>query len=149
MPLSPSLDQTMQDLRSHPTARPGAVTYGTLIKAYGGFRDLGRVISLWSEMRSLDGIPPNAVTFGCMLDSCIRCNQVETALECFNQMKSQNLHKNTVLYTTIIKGKWWGSGFRFRFSLPFFGYVFCQLLRVSLVRLSILSSLVKLKDPDN
>ena len=38
-----SLEQTMVDLRSHQyNARPGAVTYGTLIKAYGTFRDFNR-----------------------------------------------------------------------------------------------------------
>ncbi|CAD7962177.1 unnamed protein product [Amoebophrya sp. A120] len=99
-----SMEQTMVDLRGHMySARPGAVTYGTLIKAYGTFRDFNRVLLLWEEMRKTD-IPPNAVTYGCMLDACVKCNHVEMAVQTFEDMKSSNLHKNTVLYTTIIKG---------------------------------------------
>lgn len=43
-------------------------------------------------------IPPNAVTYGCMLDACVKCNHVEMAVETFQDMKNGNLHKNTVLY---------------------------------------------------
>ena len=35
---------------------------------------------------------------------CVKCNHVEMAVDNFNEMKLNNLHKNTVLYTTIIKG---------------------------------------------
>ncbi|CAD7961154.1 unnamed protein product [Amoebophrya sp. A25] len=99
-----SMEQTLVDLRNHAYhARPGAVTYGTLIKAYGTLRDFNRVLLLWEEMRGTD-IPPNAVTYGCMLDACVKCNHVEMAVTTFEDMKATNLHKNTVLYTTIIKG---------------------------------------------
>lgn len=62
------------------------------------------MLLLWEEMKRTD-IPPNAVTYGCMLDACVKCNHVEMACETFEDMKSSNLHKNTVLYTTIIKGR--------------------------------------------
>jgi pentatricopeptide repeat protein len=46
----------------------------------------------------------NAVTYGCMLDSCVKCGDLQLALQVFEDVKKEGKHRNTVLYTTLIKG---------------------------------------------
>merc|ERR1719487_613039 len=46
----------------------------------------------------------NAVTYGCMLDACIKCGDLPKAIEVFREMKAGGKHRNTILYTTLIKG---------------------------------------------
>ena len=46
----------------------------------------------------------NAVTYGCLLDACVKCGRVNMAREIFREMESQGVPGNTVLYTTLLKG---------------------------------------------
>merc|ERR1712137_241934 len=46
----------------------------------------------------------NAVTFGCMIDACVKCGNLEKAIDIFEEMKVMGKHRNTILYTTLIKG---------------------------------------------
>merc|ERR1712224_987870 len=39
-----------------------------------------------------------------MLDSCVKCGDLKRALQVFEDVKKEGKHKNTVLYTTLIKG---------------------------------------------
>ena len=46
----------------------------------------------------------NAVTYGCMVDACVKCGHLEKAVEIFKGMRSSGKHRNTIMYTTLIKG---------------------------------------------
>mmetsp|Transcript_10703 Transcript_10703/g.30312 ORF Transcript_10703/g.30312 Transcript_10703/m.30312 type:complete len:543 (+) Transcript_10703:1-1629(+) len=46
----------------------------------------------------------NAVTYGCMIDACVKCGHLEKAVEIFKGMRKAGKHRNTILYTTLIKG---------------------------------------------
>lgn len=46
---------------------------------------------------------PNAVTYGCLLDACVKNNQLEKANEVWMSMKHHQVKMNTILYTTMIK----------------------------------------------
>merc|ERR1719334_1814032 len=39
-----------------------------------------------------------------MIDACVKCGHLEKAVEIFTEMKQMGKHKNTILYTTLIKG---------------------------------------------
>merc|ERR1719158_2728924 len=39
-----------------------------------------------------------------MLDACVKCGHLEKAIQVFQQMKAKGLHRNTILYATLIKG---------------------------------------------
>eukprot|EP00747_Dinoflagellata_sp_TGD_P077334 gnl/TRDRNA2_/TRDRNA2_159547_c1_seq1.p1 gnl/TRDRNA2_/TRDRNA2_159547_c1~~gnl/TRDRNA2_/TRDRNA2_159547_c1_seq1.p1 ORF type:complete len:770 (+),score=154.29 gnl/TRDRNA2_/TRDRNA2_159547_c1_seq1:125-2311(+) len=80
-----------------------AVTYGTIVKAYGKAGNIEKVLQAWADM-SREGLEANAVTYGCMLDACVKCGHLEKALHVFSLMKEQGLHRNTILYATLIKG---------------------------------------------
>merc|ERR1712232_1523063 len=60
-------------------------------------------MGVWDEMES-QRAEANAVTFGCMLDACVKCGHLSKAVEIFNDMRPTGKHRNTVLYTTLIKG---------------------------------------------
>jgi len=47
---------------------------------------------------------PNSVTYGCLIDACVKNNRVERAMEVFESMKRDGVALNTIIYTTIIKG---------------------------------------------
>lgn len=47
---------------------------------------------------------PNSVTYGCLIDACVKNNKVEKAMEIFETMKQDGVQLNTIIYTTIIKG---------------------------------------------
>jgi pentatricopeptide repeat protein len=82
---------------------PSAVTYGTVVKAYGRARDIDAVLKVWNEMRGRC-LGVNPVTCGCVLDACVKCGHLDKAMAIFQEMRLQGLHKNTVLYATLIKG---------------------------------------------
>jgi len=98
----PRLEATLQRMREY-GIRGSAVTYGTIVKAYGKTGNIDKVLQAWTEMRK-EGLEANAVTYGCMLDACVKCGHLEKALHVFQLMKESGLHRNTILYATLIKG---------------------------------------------
>lgn len=87
---------------------PSAVTYGTVAKAYGRAQDTDAVLKIWKDMRDADdeGLVGgrNPVTFGCILDACVRCGHMDKAMTIFQEMRSRGMSKSTVLYAIVIKG---------------------------------------------
>lgn len=98
----PRLEATLDRMREY-GIRGSAVTYGTIVKAYGRAGNIDRVLQAWEEMQA-EGLEANAVTYGCMLDACVKCGHLEKALHIFAIMKQRGLHRNTILYATLIKG---------------------------------------------
>merc|ERR1719272_1261153 len=39
-----------------------------------------------------------------MIDACVKCGHLSTAVDIFSGMKEAGKHRNTILYTTLIKG---------------------------------------------
>jgi len=96
------LQQTLHKMTEYGVL-PSAVTYGTVVKAYGRARDIEMVLKVWDEMRGRC-LGVNPVTCGCLLDACVKCGHLDKAMHIFQEMRLQGLHKNTVLYATLIKG---------------------------------------------
>merc|ERR1719379_2997888 len=83
-----------------------APTYGSMIKAYGQARDVGRVWAIWRDMRGR-GVNPTAITVGCTVNALVKSGEVEEAWKLVQDlMKDESLkqHVNTVIYSTILKG---------------------------------------------
>eukprot|EP00916_Digyalum_oweni_P002514 GHVL01004617.1.p1 GENE.GHVL01004617.1~~GHVL01004617.1.p1 ORF type:complete len:839 (+),score=78.88 GHVL01004617.1:104-2620(+) len=92
--------QMMKDQGVQPTA----VTYGTLIKAFGQAGDLSMCFKIWDEMKRRN-ISPTSVTFGCLMDACVNNGEMDRTMEVFEAMQQDNsIVVNTILYTTLIKG---------------------------------------------
>jgi pentatricopeptide repeat protein len=82
-----------------------AVTYGTLIKAFGQAGRIGRCHEVWGDLwRS--GITPTIVTYGCYIDACIRNDELDTAEHIFEAMfdGKHAVRPNAVIFTSLIRG---------------------------------------------
>merc|ERR1719380_458715 len=75
---------------------PSPVTLGILVKTYGQAGDMPKVLQVWSEMEQ-QRYQANAVTYGCMIDACVKCGHLETAVDIFKGMRQAGKHKNTIL----------------------------------------------------
>lgn len=80
-----------------------AVTYGTLIKAFGQSGAVKRCRQAWEDMRR-SKIEPTIVTYGCYIDACIRNEDTEHAEEIFESMETSGVRPNAVIYTSLIRG---------------------------------------------
>lgn len=50
-----------------------------------------------------NNLVPNSVTYGCLLDACVKNNDVKRAHDVFDCMRRDKMPLNTVIYTTMIK----------------------------------------------
>eukprot|EP00930_Biecheleria_cincta_P057928 TRINITY_DN4378_c0_g1_i2.p1 TRINITY_DN4378_c0_g1~~TRINITY_DN4378_c0_g1_i2.p1 ORF type:complete len:1205 (-),score=291.14 TRINITY_DN4378_c0_g1_i2:58-3672(-) len=98
----PRLEATLTKMKEY-GIKGSAVTYGTIVKAYGRANNIDKVVQAWDEMQQ-SGLEANAVTYGCMLDACVKCGHLERAIHIFDIMKTRGIHRNTILYATLIKG---------------------------------------------
>merc|ERR1719428_1616305 len=39
-----------------------------------------------------------------MIDACVKCNRLDKAIQVFTGMREHGKHRNTIIYTTLIKG---------------------------------------------
>lgn len=93
--------ELMQDFR----VSISAVTYGTLIKAFGQAGHLDRCHKVWGDMLQAH-ILPTIVTYGCYIDACIRNKDNAYAEKIFDSMvvESNVVQPNAVIYTSLIRG---------------------------------------------
>merc|ERR1719498_232474 len=83
-----------------------ALTYGSMIKAYGQARDVERIWELWIGMKGRQ-VKATAITLGCMVDALVMNNCVEDAWGLVNTLLEDDQLRtlvNTVIYSTILKG---------------------------------------------
>mmetsp|Transcript_129645 Transcript_129645/g.276542 ORF Transcript_129645/g.276542 Transcript_129645/m.276542 type:complete len:913 (-) Transcript_129645:160-2898(-) len=80
-----------------------AVTFGTLIKAFGQAGQLEHCHEAWSRMEAAK-VTPTIVTFGCYIDACLRSEDVEAAERVMGKMRAAGLQPNSVIYTSLIRG---------------------------------------------
>jgi len=81
-----------------------AVTYSTLIKAFGQAGRLNRCHEVWGDMRK-SRIQPTIVTYGCYIDACIRNDDNDKAEEIFGSMAGPHcVRPNAIIYTSLIRG---------------------------------------------
>lgn len=83
--------------------RPSVHTYGSLIKACSNLKKLDKCWEFWNIMVHNNGMVPNDIVLGCMLDALVCNGQVEQAVKLLNTWKGM-ITPNTVMYSTIIKG---------------------------------------------
>lgn len=75
--------------------KPSPVTFSVLIKVFGRKGDLKQAFKIFDHMTSL-GYHVNEVTYGCLLDACIKNSRIDLAHEIWNNLKSTNMKLNTV-----------------------------------------------------
>eukprot|EP00931_Biecheleriopsis_adriatica_P065669 TRINITY_DN40162_c0_g1_i1.p1 TRINITY_DN40162_c0_g1~~TRINITY_DN40162_c0_g1_i1.p1 ORF type:complete len:418 (+),score=86.41 TRINITY_DN40162_c0_g1_i1:37-1290(+) len=86
---------------------PSHVTLGIMVKGHGQAGSRHNVLRIWEDMaqqRETAIRQGCSVTFGCMIDACVKCGDLRKALEIFEDLKGRHLHRNTIIYTMLIKG---------------------------------------------
>ena len=92
--------QIYQDMLEN-DIKPSAITYGIMIKGYGQFKSLENAMKIYQIMKA-ENIKVNEITLGCLIDACIKCGNLNKALEIIEEQK--NVQMNTIIYTTLLKG---------------------------------------------
>lgn len=80
-----------------------AVTFGTLIKAFGQAGQLQHCQEAWQKMHHAQ-IPATVVSYGCYIDACLRNEDLASAERVFEQMLHAGVRPNAVIYTALIRG---------------------------------------------
>lgn len=70
------LESILRQMRAN-GIQPSSVTLGILVKAYGQAGDIDSVWREWLRLKESLHENANAVTFGCMLDACVKCGNNE------------------------------------------------------------------------
>jgi len=83
--------------------KPDAVAYNTLMKGFSRQGQLERCFHLFNEMRA-KGLSPSEMSFGILLDACIRAEDFDKAHAVCQDLRQSGLRLNAVLCTTCIKG---------------------------------------------
>ena len=48
---------------------------------------------------------PNVITFNCVINACVKCNDIDKAWEIFEEMKKMKKYTpDLITYSTLIKG---------------------------------------------
>lgn len=65
--------------------------------------DLVKAFKVFEQIK-LKNLKINDVTYGCLLDACVKNDRLDLALVLMEKMKNDNTSLNTIHYTTLIKG---------------------------------------------
>lgn len=79
---------------------------GLLLRQLGRLGKVRSCWEIWQEMVNTEGLKPNAVSYGCILDALVSNGALDMALKLLAEMKAshQAIRPNTVMYSTLIKG---------------------------------------------
>ena len=50
---------------------------------------MGNVLATWARLGATTRGKANAVTYGCMIDACVKCNHLDVAMHVFEELKVQ------------------------------------------------------------
>eukprot|EP00397_Hematodinium_sp_SG-2012_P024103 GEMP01025089.1.p1 GENE.GEMP01025089.1~~GEMP01025089.1.p1 ORF type:complete len:667 (+),score=145.43 GEMP01025089.1:253-2253(+) len=98
------IDWTLDLMKRHNIPQ-SSVTWSVLVKSFGKAQKLDRVLETWEQMEELraqDKVGP--ITYGCMIDACVKGRRMDEAWKAFQELKKKGKHKNTVIFSTLIKG---------------------------------------------
>lgn len=83
-----------------------ALSYSSIIKAYGRAGESSRVWALWREMEQR-GVVPDSIVFGCMVEALVSNGQADEAWDLVRKQLANEDRApciNTVIYSTVLKG---------------------------------------------
>ena len=93
------------------------ILYTTMIKAYSKTKNLNKVIEILNTMIKSKYAKPNIITYNCVIDCCIKCDNFQLAYDYFNYLidinkngnknmdNTNNLNLDIVTFSTLIKGE--------------------------------------------
>lgn len=92
------------DMKDSALITPSKITFSIMIKGFGNAANLEKCFILFHEMKQYS-LEPNEIIYGCILNACVKANNIFKALEVFNEIKNySSLSMNVYIYTILIKG---------------------------------------------
>lgn len=64
---------------------------------------IDQAFSTFKQMKQF-GLTPNNVTYGCLIDACVKNSFIQQAVEVYESMRNDGVPMNTIILTTLIKG---------------------------------------------
>lgn len=80
------------------------IIYTTLIKGYSRKRKLDDALETFAQMKLSKFSRPNQITYNCIINACIKSDQIQKANDIFEEMKQNNFKPDLITYSTLIKG---------------------------------------------
>jgi pentatricopeptide repeat protein len=97
-------DVVFNDMKENALITPSKITYSIMIKGFGNNANLEKCFILFHEMKQYS-LEPNEIIYGCLLNACVKANNLFKAVEVFNEIKNYSgLSMNVYIYTILIKG---------------------------------------------
>uniref|UniRef100_A0A7S1SFT1 Pentacotripeptide-repeat region of PRORP domain-containing protein n=1 Tax=Alexandrium catenella TaxID=2925 RepID=A0A7S1SFT1_ALECA len=103
-------DLLRKPLRRHRSGKTapitGAITFGSLIRAYGFVQDIEGARRVWREMRQLK-IVPTSITIGCMVEALASNGDIEGGHQLIRELLTDPETRslvNSVMYGSLLKG---------------------------------------------
>jgi pentatricopeptide repeat protein len=90
--------------KSQKTKKLAVHTYATLIRASGILKRKQKCHDLWKEMTQVQGLEPNDVALGCMIDALVCNGDVLEGVRLLRKWQDGKRGNSVVLYSTLIKG---------------------------------------------
>lgn len=63
---------------------------------------VNKALKVYENMKK-DNIEISSITYGCLINACIKNNDLQKSFELYQELDQNNIEMNTVLYTTMIK----------------------------------------------
>jgi pentatricopeptide repeat protein len=80
-------------------------TYNIMVKGYGKVFKLNKALEMFSKIKTLgETYYPNTISYGAMLNACVRCKNILLAEELVTEMTKNKVEKNLYIYSTMING---------------------------------------------
>ena len=101
-----SHDYTLDLTEDYECSHNVSIQIGILIKAYGQIGMLDKAFEIFRDHQAKASKTKvnNDITFGCLIDACVRNSQIHKAESIFHEIVTQgSIAPNTVIYTTMIK----------------------------------------------
>merc|ERR1719310_2270930 len=95
------LNKLLSDEQLHTLVN--TVIYSTILKGFCISKQIGKVFSVYSQMRSR-AVQCNTITYNTMLDACARCSSMDRVPQLLEDMKQGKVEPDIITYSTIVKG---------------------------------------------
>ncbi|GJN10700.1 hypothetical protein PR202_ga28817 [Eleusine coracana subsp. coracana] len=94
----------LDDMLSGKFCAPDVVTFTTLIAGYLEAGDHAEALDVLHTLMPRRRCSPTVVTYNCVLKGLSALQQVDTAMQTFEEMKANNVAADSVTHTLVIKG---------------------------------------------
>jgi pentatricopeptide repeat protein len=80
------------------------ILYTTLIKGFAKDRNIIKALEIYQTMVDSKNSKPNNITFNTLIGCAVKCDDINTAKNLFNDMYKYNIKPDTITFSILAKG---------------------------------------------